>query len=415
MPIECVNCGALNPEEKRFCGDCGTPIGSDMSQQINSILDQRLKDQKLIEIETSEAIVSRISNWAKLFGYFIGIPVAIVVLLLGFFGIRTYGDIASKLKIAIQEADSLNKKIAGIKTETTELEKIVEKIDIVRPKLDSTEKQIHIFEEKNRALTTKYQSVESQIASLENKLASVDSKAEGAKTLAIELQQKVEQLEGMGAFQSYLERLGFEVPKGQVIVDIHSDSTRPSFYSPTENRILIWRSVVNDHDFIFRLYAHHVLTTYRPIATESKDYQFVESGLADYFPCSFKNDALMAEVSAAAFKENPSNYNYPNSRNLVNERKFNELKIRMDAEDGGEVWGGAFWEIRKILGQNVSDRLLCLTWTKLDSSDFIGTFSENLVERLLNTARSLVQSDQLALIEAVFDERQFRKLYSRSR
>jgi len=28
MAVECPNCGAENPEEKKYCGDCGLPLGA---------------------------------------------------------------------------------------------------------------------------------------------------------------------------------------------------------------------------------------------------------------------------------------------------------------------------------------------------------------------------------------------------
>lgn len=34
------------------------------------------REQKILELETSEQIVNRLMGWAKLFGFFVGIPTA---------------------------------------------------------------------------------------------------------------------------------------------------------------------------------------------------------------------------------------------------------------------------------------------------------------------------------------------------
>src|SRR5215469_9852350 len=106
LTVECINCKAQNPTGKNFCGDCGTPLGSASSapyesllrRQIQEILKEQLKDQKVIEIETSIAIASRVSEWAKLFGIYAGIPLAILILTLAFLGIKSFTDLSASIE-----------------------------------------------------------------------------------------------------------------------------------------------------------------------------------------------------------------------------------------------------------------------------------------------------------------------------
>ena len=96
--MNCNNCKAANPEGKKYCGDCGAALDlsavakdadeSAVQQQIRV----QAKDQKLVEVELIEAVVNRLSNWAKLFGFFVGIPVALFLALLGLLGYKTYSD-----------------------------------------------------------------------------------------------------------------------------------------------------------------------------------------------------------------------------------------------------------------------------------------------------------------------------------
>src|SRR5689334_20854541 len=108
MTIECARCNAPNPLEKKFCGDCGAHldptfgaikeiVGSTLREQVEGIITERYKDQKVVELETTQAIASRLSEWAKLFGFFVGIPIAVLILILAILGIRTYTDFSNQV------------------------------------------------------------------------------------------------------------------------------------------------------------------------------------------------------------------------------------------------------------------------------------------------------------------------------
>ena len=114
--MECFNCKANNPEGKRYCGDCGnfldpniSPIKSyldvNLRSLVEAILADKLKDQRVVETEIAEAVVTKMSNWAKLLGFFVGIPLGLIVFLLGFLGIKSYVDL-NKLVSAAREESS---------------------------------------------------------------------------------------------------------------------------------------------------------------------------------------------------------------------------------------------------------------------------------------------------------------------
>src|SRR5712692_7832816 len=105
----CSACRSENPDGKQFCGDCGsllqkTGLTAAVQQEVARALDARLRDQKTVDVETSQAIVSRLSDWAKLFGFFVGIPLALLLGVLGFLGIKTYSDFSARVNQAKEEA-----------------------------------------------------------------------------------------------------------------------------------------------------------------------------------------------------------------------------------------------------------------------------------------------------------------------
>lgn len=76
----------------------GSRPAESIRQQVQELLDARLKDSKVVEIETSQAIVARLMEWAKFLGLFVGIPLALLALVLGALGFRTYSDFTNLVK-----------------------------------------------------------------------------------------------------------------------------------------------------------------------------------------------------------------------------------------------------------------------------------------------------------------------------
>ncbi|MFZ1548289.1 MAG: hypothetical protein WAT12_14540, partial [Candidatus Nitrotoga sp.] len=99
---------------QNFCPNCGDKFITEaatlaipsgvLQAEIKAALKEHLKDTKAIELETAEAIVARIGSWAKLFGFFLGIPVAIFLAWLAMLGFTSYSDFVSKISSARSEA-----------------------------------------------------------------------------------------------------------------------------------------------------------------------------------------------------------------------------------------------------------------------------------------------------------------------
>ncbi len=103
--MECPRCRKPNPEEQRYCGSCGTPLVPALTYletvikaRVDEVIASRFKEQRLIELETTEAIASRLWGRAKLVG---GI-LALIGLGLSIAGIRTYTDFSSRVEQAVK-------------------------------------------------------------------------------------------------------------------------------------------------------------------------------------------------------------------------------------------------------------------------------------------------------------------------
>src|SRR5258708_8129596 len=97
--MNCPRCNTPTPEGKNYCADCGAPLNPSLAYledfvktQIRESLDAKFKDQKLVELETSQAVVERVYGWSKLFAYFIAIPLALLLVGFSIAGVRKYED-----------------------------------------------------------------------------------------------------------------------------------------------------------------------------------------------------------------------------------------------------------------------------------------------------------------------------------
>ena len=91
-------------------------------------------------------------------------------------------------------------------------------------------------------------------------------------------------------------------------------------------------------------------------------------------------------------------------RNLENERQFKDA-IPDDHRDVGEIWGGAFWEIRNLLQPEGADRLLYSSWQDQTSNDIHRDEPQAFVKQLLAEARHPAHSNEADTIQSIFQHR----------
>ena len=161
----------------------------------------------------------------------------------------------------------------------------------------------------------------------------------------------------------YLDRIAFSPAKERVSVKVvkgSSAESAPNAYY-VDNTIFIDPRLADDASVPLREYNHHLLNTSAGSKAWSGHYAALESGLADYFACSFLNNPRLGEKASKFFKE----LGRPYIRNLDNDRQFTELAKTTSLEYpylGAEIWGGAFWEMRERLSRDVADGLLASVW-----------------------------------------------------
>lgn len=208
------------------------------------------------------------------------------------------------------------------------------------------------------------------------------------------------------SFQDYLRRSGFKIQVGGVtrfsivpgdVVNIDNQSFF-SVYVPDTNIMQVASKYAYDTDLILHEYMRHVLlpsATSVPNPVENAawwTYFAIDSGLAVYYPCSFNQRPVFGTSEEI-------------STSLDNEIKFNEPPHDQYSahNEGNKAWGGAFWEIRGLLGQSVADKLLCTAWMSWCPSD-ANRLRANFISRLIEVHRA-ENGEHLAEIMPIFERR----------
>jgi hypothetical protein len=122
--MNCNECKATNPEESRYCNQCGTVLGRSLEETVQ----KKLRDRKAIELDITESITSRLMKWTGWITKAVLLIVALFTLLVGW----SYRDFWKAVESAKGEivslAEDTKKDIEAVKQETTRLKDEVERV-----------------------------------------------------------------------------------------------------------------------------------------------------------------------------------------------------------------------------------------------------------------------------------------------
>jgi hypothetical protein len=206
--------------------------------------------------------------------------------------------------------------------------------------------------------------------------------------------QRAELSAHLALLKGYVSGFGARVPDPPIVYV--EGTSMASCYDPTNREIVVQREFAHSLDVVAREYMHSVLSSAATgAAQDAWDFEVVglESGLADYFVASQKGEAVL----------------YDGTRlrpiHLANERRFTDDFSTDDAgNDLGEIWCGAFWRVRDLLGRKAADAAL---WTAWDSDAVAaasrqGTARIEFVRALCAVITARRSADSAAQVADVF-------------
>jgi len=89
--MRCGKCGFDNPDDHKFCGQCGGSLSrtderqhrAEEKKELDGIFGDDFTPKTFIEMRLAEAVVDRIIGWFKTLAYIVGIPVAVAATIFG--------------------------------------------------------------------------------------------------------------------------------------------------------------------------------------------------------------------------------------------------------------------------------------------------------------------------------------------
>ncbi len=181
--MNCLRCNALNPEGKKYCGDCGAILDSSFAplkevieriipDQIQLALKQELKNQKSIETEITENVVNRLLGWARVLGFFFAVPIAVLVGVVGksYFDVRTLlGTAQTDVK---QTVDKAKRDLGGLAEDAKEkvapsIEGARQQAQQVKNEFEGMKAQVDDLIKEGQQVRARYKKLQSDAAKYE--------------------------------------------------------------------------------------------------------------------------------------------------------------------------------------------------------------------------------------------------------
>jgi hypothetical protein len=205
-------------------------------------------------------------------------------------------------------------------------------------------------------------------------------------------------------FRQYLEALGYEDsqtlpsiqvgPRPDALEDKLHYVEDNAYYDQARNAIVVGRSLGGDAEAMLHEYAQYALISMAPRSTSGttfgepslQDSYTIQTALADYLVCSFRDDPCLGRNAAVRLKERGFGQDLGDCLRYLDHDMTVTLETPAEHNALGLIWAGAFWELRKKEGAAVVDEKLVHAWRSLDAravsthrgADFIGELASAL-------------------------------------
>ena len=248
-----------------------------------------------------------------------------------------------------------------------------------------------------------FQELKREVARKGDQVAALASRVEQVEKIAFAGKTTPSFREGvtsrLGDLHDYFNRIGAHLDTTYPSVRVSEDAGAIGYYEPDKNEVVIGEEARENLDLVLRLYSLHVLGSLaRKVNGEFNLY--IQSGLATYFPCSFRNSPSLGLTPGEA-EEHRRRTGQPYLHNLDHARRLTKRLFQRVSSGAtehvagvwemGAIWGGALWELRTAIGQDHADRAFLAAWMskKWNPDDPVGSgWAEEVAAALDDSLRS---------------------------
>jgi hypothetical protein len=318
--------------------DAGSPAPLNLAALVSEAVASRIKDSKVIEVETAQAIAERLIGWAKTAAIFTGIPLGLLVVVLTILGISNWADFSKRIDEGKKD--------------------VVTKIDDARQSISEVQNQAKAFQKEYADLKVQLGDVsglKKDVSDLADKVKQLERiQFDQSAALGPEVTRAIERQ--ITEFRSYLQSLGYQPPASDLMVSVDPKATYNAYYDG--QKIVADPKLVTMPDVIFHEYTFRALNEINPDSWGSAGWkvQAIFYALSDYFPCSYLGESKMGQkfvelVPANVLPADMKKRGY--LRDMLNKRKFvadSASEVDREMHNSSEPWSGLFWEIRTLFG-----------------------------------------------------------------
>jgi hypothetical protein len=327
----------------------------DLDARITRVLSAQLKDSKVVEIETAQAIADRLFSWGKSFALVAGVPLTLGAFLLGLFGYQKYSDFTSTVSSAEQKAlDQINK--AAVQTG----EEFEGRATKLRQGYEKLESQLRETE-----------TLPAKIQDLSNRLQLLEQIEIGGPAKIPDL-AKSALLTNLEKYRDYMRQIGYQIPATKLNIKFDPQVTANAYYTAIENSIVMDPTLADDPETMYHAYTHHVLKEVNPKAWDAaiSTVAALNEALSVYLPCSYEGASKFGGKFVQTFAKvlPPDMAKLGYLHNLQNTSKI-ASETEIEPHKAGEPWAAALWEIRATLSCSPdvaqcerADRILLAAW-----------------------------------------------------
>jgi uncharacterized protein YoxC len=323
-----------------------------IDERIAAVLSARVKDTKVIEVETAQAIAERLLGWAKSAAVVTGIPLALLAVALAVMGISNWVDFKNRLE-------------EGKKEVGQQLEAAKQGAKEFSGQVETAKQNAKEFGSQAAALEAQFNDLKKRygdVSSLANDVRGLSDKVQHLERIRFKessalrpgTKDKLEQQ--IKDYRAYLQSIGYHRPTTDLDVFVDPAESANAYYDG--KTMVISPKLVDNSQAIYEPYTQRMLKETKAEAWEASGWKItaIIQGLSDYFTCSYEGDPKFGAKYVETFRDilPPEMVQRGYLRNLANKRLF--VQDSANAFEKGAARSGRSMGWR-VLGYSRNSRL----------------------------------------------------------